>query len=53
MELINTKIKNGPKIIKSIIYKDKRGFLRETFRNRLFKNKNYPFDLMSFSKKMY
>ena len=51
MELINTKIKNGPKIIKSIIYKDKRGFLRETFRNRLFKNKNYPFDLMSFSKK--
>ncbi len=51
MILINTKIKNGPKLIKSIIYKDNRGFLKETFNNKLFKNKKYPFDIMSFSKK--
>ena len=51
MKLINTKIKDGPKIIKTIIYKDKRGFLKETFNNRLFKNKNFPFDIMSYSKK--
>ena len=51
MKLINTKIKDGPKIIKTIIYKDKRGFLKETFNNRLFKNKTFPFDIMSYSKK--
>ena len=51
MKLINTKIKDGPKIIKTIIYKDKRGFLKETFNNRLFRSKIFPFDIMSFSKK--
>ena len=51
MKLIKTKIKDGPKIIKTIIYKDKRGFLKETFNNRLFKNKTFPFDIMSYSKK--
>ena len=51
MELKNTKIKNGPKIIKSKIFKDKRGFLKETYKNFLFKNKNFVFDVMSFSKK--
>ena len=51
MNLINTKIKNGPKIIKSKIYNDKRGFLRETYNSSLFKNKNFIFDVMSFSKK--
>ena len=50
MKIIKTKIK-GLKLIKSILYKDKRGFLRETFRNNLFKNKKFPFDIMSFSKK--
>ena len=50
MKLINAKI-SGPKIIKSQIYKDSRGFLRETFKNNLFKNKDFPFDVMSFSKK--
>ena len=53
MKLINTKIKDGPKIIKTIIYKDKRGFLKETFNNRLFKNKTFPFDIMSYSKKCF
>ena len=50
MKLLKIKI-NGPKIIKSKIFKDKRGFLRETFRNNLFKEKNFPFDVMSYSKK--
>ncbi len=50
MKLLKTKIP-GLKIIKSKIYQDKRGFLRETFRNKLIKNKKFPFDVMSFSKK--
>ena len=50
MKLLNTKIP-GLKIIKSKIYQDKRGYLRETFRNTLIKKTNFPFDVMSFSKK--
>lgn len=50
MEIIKTKIKDLV-IVKSTIYKDKRGFLKETFRNKLFKNKSFPFDIMSYSKK--
>ena len=50
MKLIKTKIQ-GPLKIKSNIYQDKRGYLRETFRNSLIKNKKFPFDVMSFSKK--
>jgi len=50
MKIIKTRIP-GPLIIKSIIFKDKRGYLRETFRNNLFNNKRFPFDVMSFSKK--
>jgi dTDP-4-dehydrorhamnose 3,5-epimerase len=49
MKLIKTKIK-GLKIIKTKIYKDKRGFLKEVYQNRLIK-KNFIFDVMSFSKK--
>jgi dTDP-4-dehydrorhamnose 3,5-epimerase len=48
MKLISTKI-TGLKLIKSQIYKDKRGFLRETFRNKLIKKK-FIFDVMSFSR---
>ena len=51
MKLIKTKFKNGPRIIKSVVYKDNRGFLKETFKSNLFNNKNFPFDIMSFSKK--
>ena len=40
MKLINTKIKDGPKIVKSIIFKDDRGFLKETYKDKLFKKKN-------------
>ena len=49
MKLINTKIA-GLKLIKSQIFKDKRGYLRETFRNNFIK-KEFIFDVMSFSKK--
>ena len=50
MKIIRTKIK-GLKLIKSNIYKDPRGFLRETYRKSILKNENFPFDIMSFSKK--
>jgi dTDP-4-dehydrorhamnose 3,5-epimerase len=50
MIIINTKIKNGPKLLKSNVYKDRRGFLRETFSKKILK-KNFPFDIMSYSKK--
>ena len=50
MRLLKTKI-NGPKIIKSKLFYDKRGYLKETFRNNLTKNLTFPFDVMSFSKK--
>ena len=39
MKLINTKIKDGPKIIKSVIFKDNRGFLKETYKKKLFEKK--------------
>ena len=50
MKLLKTKI-NGPLLIKSKIFKDKRGYLRETFRNNLLRKTKFPFDVMSFSKK--
>ena len=50
MKLIKTKFINGPKILKTKIFKDSRGFLKETFQNKIIK-KNFPFDIMSFSKK--
>jgi dTDP-4-dehydrorhamnose 3,5-epimerase len=50
MKLLKTKIK-GPCLIKTKLYRDKRGFLKETFRNNLFKNIKFPFDVMSYSKK--
>ena len=50
MKLQKTKIP-GLLIIKSKIFKDKRGYLRETFKNNLINKKYFPFDVMSFSKK--
>ncbi len=49
MKLENVKIK-GLKIIKSKIYRDKRGFLREVYKNKLLKD-SFLFDVMSNSKK--
>ena len=50
MKLVDTKIK-GLKIIKSNVFKDKRGFLRETYQKRVVSKKDFPFDVMSSSKK--
>ena len=50
MKLIKTKFINGPKILKTKIFSDNRGFLKETFQNKVI-NKKFPFDIMSFSKK--
>ncbi|MDC1169839.1 dTDP-4-dehydrorhamnose 3,5-epimerase [Candidatus Pelagibacter sp.] len=50
MKLIKTKFTNGPKILRTKIFKDSRGFLKETFQHKIIK-KNFPFDIMSFSKK--
>ena len=50
MKLLKTKIL-GPKIIKSQIFKDKRGFLKETYRKNILNNIDFPFDVMSYSKK--
>ena len=50
MKLLNTKI-NGPKIIKTQIFKDSRGFLKEVYKKNILKNIDFPFDVMSSSKK--
>ena len=50
MKLIKTKI-SGPKLIKTKIFKDSRGFLKETFRKNILNDKDFPFDVMSYSKK--
>lgn len=49
MKIIKTKIKDLL-ILKSQIFKDNRGFLKETFRKKILK-KNFLFDLVSLSKK--
>jgi len=50
MKLLNTKI-SGLKILKTKIYKDKRGHFKEVFKKKLFKNLNFRFECMSVSKK--
>ena len=50
MKLLNTNIKDL-KIIKTKIFKDSRGFLKETYRKNIVSNIEFPFDVMSFSKK--
>ena len=50
MELLKTKI-DGLKIIKTQIFRDSRGFLKEVYRKNIMNNKDFPFDVMSFSKK--
>ena len=49
MKIIKTKIK-GLLIIKSKIYKDKRGFFKEVVKKKIL-NENFKFDCVSFSKK--
>ena len=50
MKLLKTKI-SGPKIIKTKIFKDSRGFLKEVYRKHIMNNMEFPFDVMSYSKK--
>jgi len=50
MKLLKTKIE-GPVIVKTKIFKDNRGYLKETYRKNILNEKNFPFDVMSFSKK--
>tara|TARA_B100000780_G_scaffold253092_1_gene200537 strand:- start:281 stop:814 length:534 start_codon:yes stop_codon:yes gene_type:complete len=50
MKLLKTNI-NGPKIIKTKIFKDSRGFLKEVYRKKIINNIEFPFDVMSYSKK--
>jgi dTDP-4-dehydrorhamnose 3,5-epimerase len=50
MYLIKNKI-SGPKLVKTKIYSDKRGFLKEVYKQKIIKNENFIFDLMSNSKK--
>lgn len=50
MILKKTKL-NGPKLIISKLFKDKRGHLREIFKNSIIKKEYFPFDVMSYSKK--
>ena len=49
MKLLKTKIK-GPLIIKSFIYKDKRGYLKELFNENKLKKK-FVLSILSYSKK--
>ena len=49
MKIIKTKIKDLL-ILKTNIYKDKRGFFKEVFREK-FLNKKFIFDCLSYSKK--
>ena len=50
MKIIKTKFKDL-KIYKKDTFKDKRGYFRELFLNKII-DKKFPFDVMSFSKKM-
>ena len=49
MKLLSTKIKDIKKV-KTKIFKDKRGFFKETYKNKILKKK-FIFDVMSYSKK--
>jgi len=50
MKIISTKF-SGLKVVQSITFKDKRGFFKEDYKKKLFKNKNFIFGCSSSSKK--
>ena len=50
MKLLKTKI-DGPKIIKTKIFKDNRGFFKEVYQKKIMPNLDFPFDIMSYSTK--
>ena len=51
MKIVKTKIKDLL-ILKTKIYKDKRGFFKEVYKKKKL-NKNFIFDFLSYSKKKY
>ncbi len=50
MRIIKKKL-SGLKIIKTKIYKDNRGFLKEVYKKNILGKNDFPFDIMSSSKK--
>ena len=46
MKLINTKI-NGLKILKTKIYKDKRGYFKEVFKKKCIKRSSYTIKIFT------
>jgi dTDP-4-dehydrorhamnose 3,5-epimerase len=50
MKLLKTTIE-GPKIIKSKIFNDNRGFFKEVYQKKIMPNLDFPFDIMSYSTK--
>jgi dTDP-4-dehydrorhamnose 3,5-epimerase len=50
MKLLKTTIE-GPKIIKSKIFNDNRGFFKEVYQKKIMANLDFPFDIMSYSTK--
>ena len=51
MKIVKTKIK-GLLILKTAIYKDKRGFFKEVVKEKIL-NKKFIFDCLSNSKKIF
>ena len=52
MKIIDTKF-NGLKILNGIKFDDNRGYFREIYLQKIFKNKKFIFWCMSKSKKMF
>ena len=50
MKITSTKF-SGLKVIQSMTFRDKRGFFKEDYKKKLFKNKNFIFGCSSSSKK--
>ena len=50
MKIISTKF-SGLKVVQSVTFKDKRGFFKEDYKKKIFKNKNFIFGCSSSSKK--
>ena len=46
MKLLKTKI-SGLKLVKTNIYKDKRGLLKEIYRKKILKKDNFILDIIS------
>ena len=47
MKLLKTKI-DGPKKLKTTLYKDNRGYLKEVYQKKIIDNLDFPFDIISF-----